>query len=190
VDGVNLDISGKILDLQTEKRRELALNIKGTNLDMGELLPLAAPDLSKDGAIRGKANVDLSVSGKTSSDRFPVLKGSVDTQILEYIPRKNPQQTIKIRGKATFDQEVLTAEGLDVKIAEQPAQVDLKVTGYNAPIKRVDSRIRGVPIGPLLEIYKPAAAGIITGNLNADIMALLGQKEHPEALEIDFTIDD
>jgi hypothetical protein len=188
VDQVPLDISGKVTGLQNEKTREVALAIRGQNIDTAQVIDLAAPDFSKEGMVRGRVNVDLKVTGKTSSPGFPTLNGTAETPVIEYIPKNAPQQNIKARGKVEFDGEVLKAENLDIKLAEQPAKLTLKVTGYNAPVKRIDATLTGAAIEPLLQVYKPSAVGIIQGDLNAEIMAILGQKEKPDALEINFTI--
>ena len=190
LDNILLEVSGKMAALQDSKKRELDLNVKGNDLDVGRIVPLAAPSFGETGTLSGTSDVDLHVGGRTSSDKFPVLVGSVTTKGITLAPAKSPEMKVAVRGRALFDSDDLTAESLDVKLAEVPGKLSLKVKAYNEPIKKILATIRGFDIEPLMKIYKPAASGIVIGKLNADVDTIVGQRSHPETLDVSFTIDE
>jgi hypothetical protein len=190
LDEIPLNLSGRIDALGDSAKRELDLNVKGENLDLGKLVPMFAPSFKETGTLYGKAGVDLNVSGQTASKGFPILVGNVDTKGVTMVPAKSPEMKVAVRGNVLFDSSTITADSLDVKLAEVPGKLALKVKGYNEPKKNVTATIRGFAIEPVMKIYKPSAAGILIGNLNANVAAVIGQQSRPDSLDIDFTIDD
>jgi hypothetical protein len=190
LEDIPLSVLGKIEALQDSAKRNLNLAIKGQGLDVGRLMALTSPQTAKGATVTGKADIDVNVSGRPSSEKFPVLVGSVNTPGLTYVPAEGPDQKIGMRGVIKFDSDTLTADSMDITVAETLGKLTLKVRGYNEPIKKVDADLRGVDIDPVLKIYKPSAAGIVTGKLNAVIDTLIGQGSRPEQLDIQFTIDD
>ena len=190
VDEIPLNVSGRIDALGDSAKREIDLNVKGENLDLGKLVPMFAPSFKETGTLYGKAAVALNISGKTASKKFPILVGNVDTKGVTLVPAKSPEMKAAVRGNVLFDSSNITADSLDIKLGDVPGKLALKVKGYNEPKKNVTATVRGIAIEPVMKIYKPSAAGILIGNLNANITAVIGAQSRPDALDLDFTIDD
>jgi len=190
IDDIPLRMSGVVKHVQDEKKRDINLKVQGKKVEIGNLIADFAPSIEETGKISGKVDVDLTISGRTSSKKFPVLVGNLRTDVLRMIPRQSPDTPVKLRGTVLFDSDTVSADSLDVKLADVPGKVSLKVKGYNEPIKKIDAKLRGISIEPLIKIYKPAARGILIGKFNGDIKTILGQRDRPESLDIVFTIDD
>ncbi|MCA9442505.1 MAG: DUF748 domain-containing protein [Candidatus Omnitrophica bacterium] len=188
IDDIPLTISGTIDTLLDDKKTNLNLKVKGSNLDVGRLATLAAPSVLETGALSGRVGIDVSVKGNPSSSNFPSLEGSLALANVGVVPKENPTMKVRVDGNVQFDADTLQADDLDVRLAETPGKVSVRVDGYNADIKKVQAKILGVAIEPVVNLYKPEAAGLLTGNLDASIKGFFGQGEHPESLEITFLI--
>ncbi len=188
IDEIPLTISGQIDSLLDDKKTSLNLNVKGENLDVGRLASLAAPSVLENGALSGRVGVDVNVRGNPSASNFPSLEGTLALAGVGIVPKENPAMKVRVDGNVQFDADTLQSEGLDVRLADTPGKIILRVDGYNADIKKVQAKILGVAIEPVVNLYKPAASGFLTGNLDANIKGFFGQGEHPESLEVTFLV--
>lgn len=188
VDDIPLTLSGRIDSLQDDKKTNLNMKVKGSQLDVARLVALAAPSVLEIGALSGRVSLDIDVKGNPNAPDFPSLDGSLALGGVGIVPKENPAMRVQVDGNVQFNAETLQAEGLDVRLGQTPGKVSVRVDGYNADVKKVQATVLGVAIEPVVNLYKPAASGLLIGNLDANIKGFFGQKEHPESLEITFLI--
>ena len=190
LDDINLQVTGSILSAQDEHAREVDLVVKNDNLDLGRVVPLAMPEFSETGKISGVAGINLSVKGKTKSEKFPILNGNIDLKSVKFTPADQPEMVIGAKGPVEFNMDTIRGTDLDLNLGGVPGRATFIVQGYNEPKKRINATLRGIAIEPLVNLYKPSLSGLLIGNFNGDIKTVIGQGSRPEALQVDFTIDD
>ncbi|NUN94798.1 MAG: DUF748 domain-containing protein [Candidatus Omnitrophica bacterium] len=190
LDDIALAVSGTVTGVQDEKKRELDLVVKNDNLDLGRVVPLAVPEFEKEtGAVSGKAAVNLSVKGQTASKKFPILEGLIDLKDVTFVPKGEPDKKVGVKGQVNLDTTTIAGKDMDLNLGGVPGKVTFKVTGYNEPKKNVTANLRGLSIDPLVNLYKPEAAGLLLGNLSGDIVTVLGGGQRPDSLEINYVIE-
>lgn len=190
LDDIRLAVAGQIKSLQDSTKRELDLVVQNDNLDLGRIIPLAAPDFRKTtGNVVGNAGINISIKGQTASKKFPILNGNIDLKGVTFEPKDDPSKKIYAKGPVAFTGEDVTGNDLDVKLGDVPGKVTFKVAGYNEPNKNINLNLKGLAIEPLVNLYKPEASGILLGNLSGDVAMTLTEKNTPEGLVINYTID-
>lgn len=190
LDDIRLAVAGEIKGLQDSARRELDLVVQNDNLDLGRIIPLAAPDFRKTtGNLTGHAGINISIKGQTASSKFPVLNGNLDLKGVTFEPKDDPAKKIFAKGPVTFTSEEVNGNDLDVKLGDIPGKITFKVAGYNEPRKNINLNLKGLAIEPLVNLYKPEASGLLLGNLSGDVAMTLTEKNTPEGLVINYNID-
>ncbi len=189
LDDFNLAAHGTVMSLQDATKRELDIVVQNDNVDLGRVVPLAAPDLKKSGSLTGNAGLNVSIKGQTASKKFPILNGTANLKGVTYTPKDDPAKKVMVKGDVAFDTDTVGGQDLDVTLGTVPGKVTFKVTGYNEPAKKVTATFKGLAIEPLVNLYKPEASGLILGNLSGDVAVTITEAKEPEGLVINYTID-